>query len=193
MSRCECGLPKKLILIQALVILISVVLPITAAAKNIFYIGSGDVLEISVWRDESLSRQVVVPPDNVVSFPLIGDISVNNMTVADLRAAVTKRLSDYIPDATVTVIIKEIHSLNAYVIGKVIRPGVYNIQLDTDVMQILSMAGGLNPYADGNKIKIIRRANDKPVQLPFDYSKIAKGKDISQNIILEPGDVVVVP
>ena len=168
-------------------------LPYRSFAENIYTIGAGDLLEISVWRDESLSRVVVVPPDNLISFPLIGDINVTKMTVADLRAAVTKKLSEYIPDATVTVIVREIHSLRAFVIGKVINPGVYNIQLNTDVMQVLAMAGGLNPYADGNKIRIMRRTGDKAVQMQFDYSQIVKGKNTSQNIILKPGDVIVVP
>jgi polysaccharide biosynthesis/export protein len=162
-------------------------------AEQIYHIGPGDHLEISVWRDESLSREVVVPPDNKISFPLIGDINVTNMTVADLRSAITKKLSEFIPDATVTVIIKEIHSLRAYVIGKVIRPGDFDIRLDTDVMQILSMAGGLNPYADPDKILIIRRIGSKIEKIPFNYSKVAKGQNLNQNIILKSGDIVVVP
>jgi polysaccharide export outer membrane protein len=167
--------------------------PCRSIAQNVYTIGAGDLLEISVWRDESLSRIVVVPPDNIISFPLIGDINVTKMTVADLRLAVTKKLSEFIPDATVTVIVKEIHSLTAFVIGKVIKPGVYSIQLNTDVMQVLSMAGGLNPYADNKKIRVMRRKGTKTVQMPFDYSEVIKGKNTSQNIILEPGDVIVVP
>jgi polysaccharide biosynthesis/export protein len=176
-----------------MLLVLIILLPCKSLAQNIYTIGAGDLLEISVWRDESLSRVVVVPPDNIISFPLIGDINVTRMTVADLRSAVTKKLSEFIPDATVTVIVKEIHSLTAFVIGKVIKPGVYNIQLNTDVMQILSMAGGLNPYADGNKIRIMRRTGEKTIQMQFDYTEIVKGKKISQNIILKPGDVVVVP
>jgi len=163
------------------------------SAAGIYHIGPGDHLEISVWRDDSLSRVVVVPPDSKISFPLIGDIDVSNMTVSDLRSAVAEKLSEFIPDATVTVIIKEIHNLKAYVIGKVIKPGDFYIRLDTDVMQILSMAGGLNPYADSDKIIIIRRNGNQTKKIPFNYSKVAKGQDLSQNIILKSGDVVIVP
>ena len=117
------------------------------AAGQQYRIGPEDLLEISVWRDESLSREVIVPPDGIISFPLIGDINVNYLTVAQLRSKVTEKLSDFIPDATVTVMLININSLQAYVIGKVNKPGVFPITLDTTVMQILSMAGGLNPFA----------------------------------------------
>jgi polysaccharide biosynthesis/export protein len=104
------------------------------AAESVYTIGPGDTLEISVWRDESLSRDVIVPPDGVISFPLIGDINIAGMTVGHLRDTVTKKLGDYIPDATVTVILKTFESLRAFVIGKVENPGMFIISLDTNVM-----------------------------------------------------------
>ena len=107
-----------------------------------YLIGPGDKLEISVWKDESLSRVVIVPPDRIMSFPLIGDVDVTNLTVKDLREVVTKKLSEYVPDATVTVMILEFNSLTAFVIGKVKRPGVFPITMETTVMHILSTAGG---------------------------------------------------
>jgi polysaccharide export outer membrane protein len=164
-----------------------------AANQSLYHIGAGDTLEISVWRDDSLSREVLVPPDEVISFPLIGDINVAGMTVADLRKVITKRLSDYVPDATVTVILKSFTSLRAYVIGKVKNPGMYGITLDTNVMQILSMAGGLNPYASEDKINILRQIKGSSVKIPFSYSEVLKGRNLEQNIILQRGDVVVVP
>ena len=165
-----------------------------ASAKPASYmIGPGDVLEISVWKDDSLSRNVIVPPDGVVSFPLIGDIDVSNMTVTVLRETVRKRLSEYVPDATVTVLLTQINSLKAYVIGKVNRPGQFPIGLDTTVMQVLSIAGGLNPYADEGKIHVLRQTGKETVRLPFDYADVIKGKKLEQNIQLKSGDVVVVP
>ncbi len=158
-----------------------------------FHIGPGDVLEISVWKDESLSRQVVVPPDGVISFPLIGDINVTNQTVADLRETVRKRLSEYVPDATVTAMLIQINSLKGYVIGKVNRPGHFPIELDTNVMQILSMAGGLNPYASPKNILIVRQEGGNLRKIPFNYNQVEKGENLEQNIILKRGDVVVVP
>ncbi len=159
-----------------------------------FYkLGPGDVLEISVWQDERLNRQIVIPPDGVISYPFIGDIRVTNLTVADLRKIITKRLSEYIPDATVTVMLLQINSLKAYVIGKVNRPGEFTIGLDTNVMQILAMAGGLNPYASAKKILILRKEGDKIIKIPFNYEEVIHGKKLEQNIVLKRGDVVVVP
>ena len=163
------------------------------AADLVYTIGPGDTLEISVWRDESLSRELIVPPDGVISFPLIGDVRVIGMTVSDLRQTVTKKIGDYVPDATVTVIINKFESLRAFVIGKVNNPGLYPITLETNVMQVLSMAGGLNPYASENSIHILRRIKGKSVKIPFSYSQVLKGRNLDQNISLQRGDVVVVP
>jgi polysaccharide biosynthesis/export protein len=163
------------------------------AADPLYTIGPGDTLEISVWRDESLHRELTVPPDSVISLPLIGDIKVMGMTVSDLRRMITKKLSDYIPDVTVTVILKTFGSLRAFVIGKVNKPGMYPIDLETNVMQLLSMAGGLNPYASESSIHILRQAKGTTVKIPFNYSGVLKGRDLNQNITLQRGDVVVVP
>jgi polysaccharide biosynthesis/export protein len=162
-------------------------------AENIYKIGPGDVLEISVWRDDSLTREITVPPDGNIAFPLIGDVAVKQLTVTQLRAKITERLADFIPDATVTVILKNINSLRAYVIGKVRRPGQFAIAMDTTVMQLLSMAEGLNPYANESHIYILRQKNGSTVKIPFDYKRIAKGEGLEQNIVLKRGDVVVVP
>ena len=166
---------------------------ISMAAEDRYYIGPGDVLEISVWKDEGLSRQVVVPPDGVISFPLVGDINVNHMTVTDLRGVVKKKLSEFVPDATVTVMLLTINSLKANVIGKVNRPGEFPIALDTRVMNILSMAGGLNPFASKGSIILLRQENGKTVKIPFDYGDVEDGDNLEQNIVLKRGDVVVVP
>ena len=163
------------------------------AADLTYTLGPSDELEISVWRDDTLSREVIVPPDGVISFPLIGDINVIGLTIGDLRKALTKKLSDYVPDATVTVILKSFSSLRAFVIGKVQHAGMYPISLDTSVMQILAMAGGLNPYASEDKIHILRQAKGNSIKIPFSYSDVLKGRNLSQNIMLQRGDVVVVP
>lgn len=163
------------------------------AIEEVYHVGPGDVLEISVWKDESLSRSLIIPPDGMLSFPLIGDINVTNLTVTDIRQTVTKRISEFVPDATVTVMLSEINSLRGYVIGKVNNPGVYQIGMDTSVMQILAMAGGLNPFASEGSIHILRRENQKTIKIPFDYREVLKGKNLEQNILLKRGDVVVVP
>jgi polysaccharide export outer membrane protein len=158
-----------------------------------YKLGPRDTVEISVWKDEALSRQLIIPPDGIVSFPLVGDISAKNLTVTELREIVTKKLSEFIPDPTVTVILLSPVSLTAYVIGKVNKPGEFPIGLDTNVMQILSTAGGLNPFASPGKIVILRQNGDKSIRLPFDYHKVEKGDSPEQNLLLKRGDVVLVP
>ena len=165
----------------------------SSAADQIYYIGTGDVIEISVWKDPDLSRTVIVPPDGVISFPLIDSIRVTNLTVDDLDKVITKKLSEFVPDVTVTVMLTEINSLKAYVIGKVQTPGMYDITMDTNVMQILAQAGGLTPFASDGNIKILRKKNNQITKIPFDYGEVEKGKNLEQNIVLQPGDVVVVP
>ena len=167
--------------------------PIGSAAEKVYQLGSGDVIEISVWKDPELSRNLVVPPDGIISFPLIGSIDVTHLTVSELKKVVTQKLSEFIPDATVTIMLLEINSLKAYVIGKVNNPGEFPINLETNVMQVLSMAGGLNPFASKGNINIIRHRDNRIIKIPFDYGQVEKGKNLEQNILLLSGDVVVVP
>ncbi|MBU0995225.1 MAG: polysaccharide biosynthesis/export family protein [Proteobacteria bacterium] len=166
---------------------------VTISYGDTYRIGPGDILEISVWRDQNLSRDVVVPPDCIISFPLIGDVDATNMSVPELRKKLSERLLEYLPDVSVTVMFKQINSLNAYVIGKVRSPGVFPITMETSVMQILSMAGGLTPFAAERNIHILRQKKNNIEKIDFDYKMILKGKDLRQNILLKPGDVIVVP
>jgi polysaccharide export outer membrane protein len=180
------------------IIFISILLSLSAvsnssAADKTYHIGAGDVLEISVWKDPELSRTVTVPPDGIISFPLIDNIRVTNLTVADLDKIITQKLSEFVPDVTVTVMLTEINSLKAYVIGKVNSPGMYDITLETNVMQILAQAGGLTPFASDGNILILRQKNNQITKIQFDYGEVQKGKNLEQNILLQPGDVVVVP
>ncbi len=184
---------KKKVFFSSVFLLLVVANTAALAAGSTYQIGPGDVLEISVWKDESLTRELVVPPDGIMSFPLIGDLDVKYMTVTDVRKAITKKLSEYVPDATVSVILLNLNSLKAYVIGKVHKPGQFAITMETSVMQILSMAGGINPFAAGNKILILRQINNKTVKIPFNHNQVMKGENLQQNILIQRGDVVVVP
>ncbi len=179
--------------ISWLVVLLLFPLSASAEEEARYGIGPGDMLEISVWKDESLSRQIIVPPDGVISFPLIGEVRADGMSVPQLREAVREKLTEYIPDATVTVMLMEAISLRAYVIGKVNKPGVFPITMKTTVLQILSMAGGLNAFASEDGILILRDREGETVQIPFDYKEVRKGENLEQNIRVERGDVVVVP
>ncbi len=167
------------------------VLPAIDAGR--YEIAPGDTLEISVWKDESLTRQLIVPPDGIISFPLVEDIVVKGLSVTKLREILTEKLAVYVPDSTVTVMLLGASSLSAFVIGKVNKPGQFPIGVDTNVMQILAMAGGLNPFASQKEIIILRKEGDRITKIPFNYKEIKKGENLEQCIRLERGDVVLVP
>ena len=158
-----------------------------------YYIGPGDVLEISVWRDETLSRELIVPPDGILSFPLIGDVNVASMSVPEIRVAIKKKLAEYVPDASVTVMLKQINSLKVYVIGQVKNPGEFTINLETRVMQVLAQAKGLTPFAAERDIHVLRYKNNTIEKIGFDYKEVLRGNNLNQDILIKRGDVIVVP
>jgi len=174
-------------------VLFAITLDNVFAQNSSYKISPGDSLEISVWKDASLTRTLVVPPDGIISFPLIKDLDVSNLTVTELRDIVTKKLAAYVPDANVTVILLQTPSMTAYVMGKVNKPGQFPITTETSVLQILAMAGDLNPFASGSKIYVLRQEKGKSIKIPFDYNEVKKFENLRQNIFLKRGDVVVVP
>lgn len=153
----------------------------------------GDILTVSVWREEDLQLEVVVRPDGGISLPLAGEIQAAGQSIDVLRREITARLSGYIPDLVVTVAAKQLQGHKIYVIGKVARPGEFVLNSRVDVMQALSMAGGTVKFADLGAIKILRRIDGKDSVIPFDYARIEKGDGLERNVMLEVGDVVVVP
>lgn len=159
-----------------------------------YHVQPGDVLEISVWREEDMHREVLVRPDGRFSFPLVGDIDANNRTVEDLRTEVARRLQRFIPDPVVTVTVKSILGNKIYLLGQVNDPGAFVVNPRVDVMQALSLAGGTTPFASVNGIIILRRNLDGSQRtIRFKYKEVERGRDLEQNIILESGDIVVVP
>ena len=158
-----------------------------------YRIKPGDILSVSVWREEGLQLEVLVRPDGGISMPLAGDLPAAGRTVKELQSAIAERLEQFIPDPAVTVAIREIRGNVVYVIGKVLRPGEYIIGRDVDVMQALSMAGGMGTFASANDIRILRRRNGGQVAIPFNYGEVESGENLEQNIILQSGDMVVVP
>ena len=158
-----------------------------------YRLGAEDVLLVSVWKDEQLTREVVVRPDGMFSFPLVGDILAENQTVDDIRGDLVKRLTKYLPNPNVSVAVTKVASYKVYVVGRVNKPGEYVIGHYTDVLQALSLAGGLTPFAGENDIKVMRRVRGEQLAIPFRYGDIRKGKDLEQNILLQRGDVVMVP
>ncbi len=161
--------------------------------SNAYLIQPGDILEISVWKEPDLLKTVLVIPDGGLSFPLVGQTQAAGKSVAELQTLIAEELNKYIPDPVVTVAIRELSGNKVYVVGQVQRPGEFVANRYLDVVQALSMAGGMTPYAAANKIKVLRRENGELTAIPFRYGDIEKGEDLEQNIILQSGDVVLVP
>lgn len=172
---------------------ISVPTPPSPAAEPGYQVGPEDVLEISVWKEDGLRKEVLVRPDGGISFPLVGEISAVGKTAGQLEAEITQKLDRFIPQPAVSVAILKVTGNKIYVIGKVQRPGEYVAGRYIDVLQALSMAGGLTPFAAENKIKVLRKEDGKDTVLPFQYSKIRNGENLEQNVMLKSGDVIVVP
>jgi len=162
-------------------------------AVDHYQIQPGDVLAVSVWKEEDLIQEVIVRPDGQITFPLVGEAKAAGNSIENLRLLISERLKKYIPDPVVTVSVRQLAGNTIYVIGKVNRPGVFPIVRNVDVMQALSLAGGTSTYAALNDIKILRRENGKLSAMSFKYAEVEKGKRLEQNVVLRAGDVVVVP
>jgi polysaccharide export outer membrane protein len=162
-------------------------------AGGAYTVQPGDLLTVSVWKEKDLQGDVLVRPDGGLSFPLAGDIQAIGHTVDEVRQLLEKGLKRYIPDPAVSVALKQIGGNFIYVIGKVNRPGQFPFSKPLDVMQALSLAGGMTPYAGVNEIRILQRDASGVRAIPFHYSDVEKGRDLGQNIVLKSGDTVVVP
>ena len=158
-----------------------------------YLIGPGDVLEISVWKEEALTKLVTVLPDGKISFPLIGETMATGKTVAQLKDEIETRLARYVPDPVLSVSIYQMNSLSIYVVGKVNKPGRFALNANADVLQALAMAGGLNSFAKRGQIKVFRKQDGNTKIFDFDYDDVTDGKKLDQNIQLVRGDVIVVP
>lgn len=177
-----------------LLMLLVVAAPASAAGDG-YLLNPGDVLEITIWREENMRREVMVLPDGTISYPLAGHLLVAGNTVAEVEQQLVSRLveGNFYKNPTLTVSVKETSGNQIFVIGEVTKPGVFIGRRQLDVMQALSMAGGLTEFADKDDIMILRREGDKRLTFEFDYSDAQSGKNLSKNIILKSGDTVVVP
>ncbi len=162
-------------------------------ADSAYTVKPGDTLLVSVWKEPDLQGPVLVRPDGMFSFPLAGQLDARNKTVAELQNELTTKLKKFISDPVVTVSIQEIKGNKVYVIGQVQKPGDFVVNPRVDVMQALSMAGGTTPFAALGDIMILRRTDAGQQALPFKYTDVVRGRNLQQNIILQAGDVVVVP
>jgi polysaccharide export outer membrane protein len=158
-----------------------------------YVVQPGDMLQVTVWKEQDLQGEVLVRPDGGLSFPLAGDIEAGGHTVDEIRKVLQSRLAKYIPDPVITVAVKKTDGSRIFVVGKVNRPGDFPLIRPIDVMQALSLAGGTTSFADVNGIRILRREGGRQVVFRFRYDDVRRGRELSQNILLHSGDTVVVP
>ncbi|MGA2842367.1 MAG: polysaccharide biosynthesis/export family protein [Steroidobacteraceae bacterium] len=166
---------------------------VVLAQDATYTVKPGDILKVSVWKEPDLQGPILIRPDGGFSFPLVGEVDGRGKTVAELQVIMTQRLSKYISDPVVSVSVTEIHGNKVYVIGQVVKPGEFIVNPSVDVMQALSMAGGMTAFASLANIIILRHNGTTRTALHFDYTDVAKGKKFTDDIQLQSGDVVVVP
>jgi len=158
-----------------------------------YRIGAGDILSISVWKNPDLTRVVQVLPDGQISFPLIGQIQVSEMTVAQLIKTMQEKLAPFSPDPQLSVEVQQVHSMVVYVNGRVNHAGQFVITGNLDVLQAIAMAGGLTPFAKRSEIKIFRNEKEGTKIFKFNYDAVTEDNALAQNIQLKRGDTIVVP
>jgi polysaccharide export outer membrane protein len=153
----------------------------------------GDLLQVVVWKETDLQSEVLIRPDGGISFALAGDLQAAGLTTDQLRAELENRVQKLIPDAVVTVSVKAPNGNRVFVIGKVNHPGDFPLLRPVDVLQAISMAGGLTPFASSNHIRVLHRDGPRQVSYRFRYNDVAKGRHLEQNVLLNSGDTVIVP
>ena len=157
-----------------------------------YVIGVDDLLTVSFWRDEELSAEVVVRPDGKISLPLLDDVSALGLTPEELSAVVEEAASKFITEPDATVIVREVRSRKVFVVGEVARPGVVPLNADMNVLQVLASVGGLLEFADKNDITIVRTENGRERRIKFNYNDVLRGQRVEQNILVKPGDTILV-
>jgi len=181
---------QKIAIVTAVVSLLGVML--SAVYAGDYRIGPGDVLDIAVWKNPDLTKQLVVLPDGNIHFPLIKGLKVGGVTVKELESMLVTNLEKYVPEPDLSISIVQVNSMMIYVIGKVNHPGRFSINTNIDVLQALSVAGGLNPFAKEKEIAVFRKNSGKTTIFNFNYEEVSEGQNLEQNIMLERGDVIVV-
>jgi polysaccharide export outer membrane protein len=166
---------------------------VSATSDANYVIGPQDVLDIDVWKEAELTRDVPVRPDGKISLPLVNDVQAAGLTPIQLSEEITNDLKKFITDPQVTVIVSQINSQRVYILGEMTRPGAYPLLPGMTVLQALSSAGGFTIFANLKKIYVLRSEGGKQEKFPFNYKEVVKGKDADQNIVLKAGDQIVVP
>jgi len=164
-----------------------------AKATADYVIGADDVLDVSVWKEQELTRSLQVRPDGKISMPLLNDIQAAGLTANQLSQSITEKLKKYLTAPQVTVMLTQINSQRVYVIGEVTRPGAYSVLPGMTILQAISRAGGLTQFANGKKIFLMRNENHIQAKYPFSYKDVLDGRRAEENLTVKAGDTVVVP
>ena len=166
--------------------------PPVASGLEEYRIGPEDVLSISVWKNEPMSRVLPVRPDGMISLPLLDDVMAAGLTPTELRNLLAQKLAEYVPSPSVTVIVNDVKSFKVSVIGEVVKPARYELKSRTSVLDVLALAGGFNQFAARTRIVVLRSEGDKRIRIPFNYNRVTNGND-EENVYLRPNDIVLVP
>lgn len=166
--------------------------PQTVAGAD-YKIGPQDVLRVDVWKEPDISRMIPVRPDGKISLPLLNDVQAAGLTAMELAGLIREGLTKYITNPQVTVTVTEINSRRVYCTGEVLKPGALSLLPNMTALQALSSCGGFTQFARLKGIYVLRVEGGKQVQHPFNYKQVVKGKHSEDNILLQPGDVIVVP
>jgi polysaccharide export outer membrane protein len=157
--------------------------------SNTYIVGAEDVLAISVWHEPELTKQVVVRPDGKITLPLVNELPAAGLTVAQLSVSISQALLKYMNAPEVNVEVQQVNSKKYYIQGEVLKPGSFPLVVPTTVMEGLANAGGFKDFANTKRIAILRGTD----RLKFNYREVRNGKRLEQNILLQPGDQIIVP
>jgi len=158
-----------------------------------YVIGAADVLVVRVWKNPELSAEVTVRPDGKISVPLLDDIHAVGLTALELKEVITRELAEYVSNPDVTVVVRDVGSKYIFVLGEVARSGPVGAGREVRVLDAIATAGGFGPFADKKRVKIIRRQDGVEVEYRFNYDAYVAGKAPGTNLLLVPGDTIVVP
>ncbi len=158
-----------------------------------FVIGNDDVLAINVWKEPDISRSIPVRSDGKISLPLVGEVQAAGLTPLKLEKDIAEKLKSYISEPEVTVMVQQVNSQKFNILGQVNKPGSYVIANSPTVLDALALAGGFRDFAKKKSIYVLRHGASGEVRLPFNYKDVSEGKNMSQNVKLQPGDTIIVP
>ncbi|MGB6403962.1 MAG: polysaccharide biosynthesis/export family protein, partial [Candidatus Sulfotelmatobacter sp.] len=160
---------------------------------NTFVIGNDDVLAINVWKEPDISRSIPVRSDGKISLPLVGEVQAAGLTPLNLEKEIASRLKNYISEPEVTVMVQQVNSQKFNILGQVVKPGSYMVVNSLTVLDAIALAGGFRDFAKQKSIYVLRQGPAGESRIPFNYKEVSQGKNMSQNIKLQPGDTIIVP